>query len=121
VLTDAAFLRRNPDRRDDKPCVYVGSTYLSPEERFQQHLAGVHKNRYAFRYGVRLRPRLYRGHQDYATRPEAEAAEKRLAERLRKRGYGVWQGQRLGGADLYGSAISRSRQIFLASRSLTSR
>jgi hypothetical protein len=92
VQREAKFLRANPDRRDDKPCVYVGSTVLPPEERLRQHLSGVHRNRYAYRYGVKLLPRLYRSLQDYGTRKEAEAAEARLAERLRKRGYGVWYG-----------------------------
>jgi hypothetical protein len=86
VQGEDRFLRANPDRRDDKPCVYVGSTVHT------QHLAGVHKNKYAYRYGVRLLPRLYRNLQEYATRKEAEAAEARCATRLRKRGYGVWYG-----------------------------
>jgi hypothetical protein len=92
VQREAKFLRANPDRRDDKPCVYVGSTVLAPEERLRQHLSGVHRNRYAYRYGVKLLPRLYRNLQDYGTRKEAEAAEARLAARLRRRGYGVWYG-----------------------------
>jgi hypothetical protein len=92
VQGEDRFLRANPDRRDDKPCVYVGSTVHTPEERLQQHLAGVHKNKYAYRYGVRLLPRLYRNLQEYGTRKEAEAAEARCATRLRKRGYGVWYG-----------------------------
>jgi len=92
VLTCSRFCRANPDRHEDKPCVYVGSTALSPEERFRQHLSGVKSNRYAYSYGVALRPRLYRSLQDYESRKLAEAAEARLAQRLRKRGYAVWYG-----------------------------
>lgn len=92
VRTCAPFADANRDRRDDKPCVYVGSTVLSPEERLQQHLSGVHKNKYVYRYGLRLLPRLYRNLQHYETRKQAEAAEARCAERLRRRGYGVWYG-----------------------------
>ena len=92
VLSCPRFLKANPDRRDDKPCVYVGSTALAPEERFEQHLAGYKANRYAFRYGTRLRPRLYRSYQHFERREEAEKAEERLAARLRKRGYAVWWG-----------------------------
>lgn len=92
VLGERRFVLANPDRDDEKPCVYVGSTVLTPEERLKQHLSGKHRNRYAFRYGVRLLPRLYRNLQGYETREEAEAAEARCAARLRKRGYGVWQG-----------------------------
>lgn len=46
----------------------------------------------ARRFGVRLRPRLYKNYQGIATRKLAELKEKRLAERLRKRGYAVWYG-----------------------------
>lgn len=92
VLEERRFSAANPDRRDDKPCVYVGSTALTPEERFEQHRAGHKANRFVFRYGLKLRPRLYRSHQDYPTRAIAEREEERLALRLRKRGYSVWQG-----------------------------
>ena len=33
---------RNPNRRLDKPCLYVGYTVHTPEERFAQHKNGVH-------------------------------------------------------------------------------
>jgi len=92
VLLERGFQEANPALRDDKPCVYVGSTAHTPEERFAQHLAGYKANRYARRYGVALRPRLYRNYQSFETRALAEKAEGRLAERLRKRGYGVWYG-----------------------------
>jgi hypothetical protein len=32
---------RNPDRRSDKPCLYVGSSVLTPEERCEQHRIGL--------------------------------------------------------------------------------
>ncbi|HOD19701.1 MAG TPA: GIY-YIG nuclease family protein [Candidatus Fermentibacter daniensis] len=92
VLIYRKFRDANPDRREDKPCVYVGSTALTPEERFIQHKNGTRSNRYARRFGVRLRPRLYKNYQGIATRKLAELKEKRLAERLRKRGYAVWYG-----------------------------
>ena len=34
VLEKARFARKNPELRDDKPCVYVGQTARTPEERF---------------------------------------------------------------------------------------
>jgi hypothetical protein len=80
----------NAGRRADKPCVYVGQTARTPEERFAQHLAGKRSSRIVREFGVRLRPRLYRNWGPYATRAESEAAEKRLAEKLRGRGYVVW-------------------------------
>jgi hypothetical protein len=92
VYSSAKFRTANPDWNPAKPCVYVGSTALTPEERFQQHLAGYKSNAFAHKYGTRLMPRLYRSWQDYPTREEAERAEERRALSLRKRGYAVWYG-----------------------------
>ncbi len=36
VLQHNRFVVANPYMRADKPCVYVGSTCLTPEERYQQ-------------------------------------------------------------------------------------
>lgn len=47
VLQHSRFVGANPFMRADKPCVYVGSTYLTPEQRYQQHLDGYKSNRYA--------------------------------------------------------------------------
>jgi hypothetical protein len=81
---------KNVERRVDKPCVYVGQTAKTPEERFAQHMNGVRSSRIVREYGVRLRPKLYKNIGPFVTRAEAEEAEKRLAERLRRRGYVVW-------------------------------
>jgi predicted GIY-YIG superfamily endonuclease len=90
VLEKRRVADENADRREDKPCVYVGQTAKSPEERFAQHLAGKRSSRIVREYGVQLKPRLYRNVGPFGTRAEAEAAEKRLAEKLRRRGYAVW-------------------------------
>jgi hypothetical protein len=71
VYGNAPFRAANPDWNPAKPCVYVGSTALTPEERFGQHLAGYKSNMYAHKYGKRLMPRLYRSWQDYPTRAGA--------------------------------------------------
>jgi predicted GIY-YIG superfamily endonuclease len=92
VRAEVGFARRNHACREDKPCVYVGQTALTPEKRFAQHRAGYKSNRYAHRYGVRLRPKLVADRGPFATRDEALEAEAALAERLRRRGYGVWSG-----------------------------
>ena len=92
VLQHGKFIAANLYLRAGKPCVYVGSTYLTPEERFQQHLDGYKANRYVQEYGVRLLPRLYRSLQGFKTRELAEEAEAKRAESLRKRGYAVWYG-----------------------------
>lgn len=92
VLQHNKFVDANPYMRADKPCVYVGSTYLTPEERYQQHLDGYKSNQYAHEYAIQLKPRLYRTLQGFKTRKLAEAAEVRRAESLRKQGYAVWYG-----------------------------
>ena len=83
-----------PGPRTDpgKPAVYVGQSAVPPEERFQQHLDGYKSSRYVRRYGVRLRPRLYRAHNPLPSRVAALEREKELARRLRKRGYTVFGG-----------------------------
>ena len=43
------------------------------------------------KYGLRLKPRLYRTHNPMENKEEAMAMEIEKARRLRKRGYGVWQ------------------------------
>lgn len=90
VLADRSFASENPDRRADKPCLYVGMTGLSPEERFERHKRGIQASRIVKRFGVRLRPRLYK-HFNPMTYADARAMETELARRLRRRGFAVWQ------------------------------
>jgi hypothetical protein len=80
-----------------EPCalapLYVGQTAHTPEERFARHKAG---GRLAagkpHRYGVRLRLDLMKGIGPFATRKEAEEAEKQVAEALERRGHRVFWG-----------------------------
>jgi len=91
VLNEARFRRANPGRDPAKPCVYVGMTGLTPEQRLAKHKQGIKANRYVQRYGLRLLPELYA----YANPMPYEAArdmEVELAIGLREEGYGVWQG-----------------------------
>jgi predicted GIY-YIG superfamily endonuclease len=84
------FAEANPLARPDKPCLYVGCTALSPEERFAQHKAGYKAARFVEKFGVRLRPRYYAKYNPL----DDEAARKlevELARRLRKKGFAVWQ------------------------------
>jgi hypothetical protein len=90
VLNHARFRNANPKRDMLKPCVYVGCTGLSPEERFAKHKAGIRANSYVQRYGLRLLPRLYA----YANPMPYDAArdmEVELAIALQEDGYAVWQ------------------------------
>ena len=87
---------RNPRQELDKPCVYVGSTVKTPEQRFKEHMEGArNKNgpiysRIVHRYGIRLLPNEYEKYNPIKTREEAEKKEKELTEKLRRKGYTVW-------------------------------
>ena len=96
LLTPAAGRIRtvraaNPRRDPKKPCVYVGMTGLTPEERFANHKAGIKDASLVKRYGLRLLPELYTHLNpmpfDAAVRMEAD-----LAEDLRRAGYTVTGG-----------------------------
>ena len=90
VLNFARFRNANPNRDMLKPCVYVGMTGLTPEQRFAKHKAGIRANSYVQRFGLRLLPKLYA----YANPMPYEAAremEVELAIALQEEGYAVWQ------------------------------
>jgi len=84
-------LAENPKRDFKKPCVYVGMTGLTPEERFANHKAGVKAAWVAKRYGIRLLPELY-AHLNPMPFEAAAQMEKDLAEDLRRAGYTVTGG-----------------------------
>ena len=90
VLEDRKFTEANPNYNPAIPCVYVGLTGLTPEERFANHKAGIKANKYVKQYGIRLRPRLFSKYNPM-TYEEAQTMEVSLASRLRRKGYGVWQ------------------------------
>lgn len=95
--------KNNPDFKPgpNKRCYYVGSTYLTPEERYKQHLTKhVNKkghpiySRTVFNFGYKingLRPKQYQKYNPIATRSEAEKIEEALADKLRKKGHCVHQ------------------------------
>ena len=94
VLLDAKaaknrkILHANPKRDKTKPCVYVGMTGLTPEERFQNHKNGIKAARIVQKFGVRLLPEIY---ECFNPMPFDAAAkmESELAEELREAGYTV--------------------------------
>jgi len=94
VLLDKAVgkLRKvrllNPDRDPKKPCVYVGMTGLTPEERFANHKQGIKASLFVKRYGLRLLPELY-AHLNPMPYEAAAQMEKDLTEDLRRAGYTV--------------------------------
>jgi hypothetical protein len=78
----------NPKRDPKKPCIYVGLTGLTPEERFDNHRQGIKSSLYVKRYGVRLLPELY-AHLNPMPYEAAAQMEKDLTDDLRKEGYTV--------------------------------
>ena len=63
LIPAAGMIRKiraeNPGHDPKKPCVYVGMTGLTPEERFDNHKAGIKDAGLVKRYGSRLMPELY--------------------------------------------------------------
>ena len=90
VLKENKFVRCNPNYNPLKPCIYVGMTGHSPDDRFDKHKAGIKANRYVLLYGLRLLPALY---ECYNPMPyeAARDMEVELAIALQEDGYGVWQ------------------------------
>jgi hypothetical protein len=97
VLLDPAVARiqkvraNNPGRNPQQPCVYVGMTGLTPEERFANHQAGIKGAQMVKRYGVRLLPELYE-HLNPMPFEAAEQMERDLAADLRRAGCTVTGG-----------------------------
>ncbi|HOB98963.1 MAG TPA: hypothetical protein PKM43_09490 [Verrucomicrobiota bacterium] len=87
----AAVRAANPKRRRGKPCVYVGMSELTPEERFANHKQGIKAAAVVQRYGIRLLPELY-AHLNPMPYEAAAQMEKDLAEDLRREGYTVTGG-----------------------------
>ena len=85
-----AFRKKNPNYKADKHCLYVGTTALTPKERFAQHKTGIRSNRYAKKYGLKLLPELYRD-QPILTANNYVEEEKAYAEALRRQGHAIWQ------------------------------
>ncbi|HZL42465.1 MAG TPA: hypothetical protein VFD66_04220 [Verrucomicrobiae bacterium] len=81
----------NPRRNPKKPCVYVGMTGLSPEERFANHKKGIKVASIVKRFGMRLLPELF-AHLNPMPYEAALQMEIDLAEDLRKAGYTVTGG-----------------------------
>ena len=68
VLSKKKYQGKNPDFKGERPCVYVGQTSLSPEERFKKHMSGEKSSKIVKNHGIRLKPRLFRSHNPMATR-----------------------------------------------------
>lgn len=92
VATRRRFRAANPGMPAGATCFYVGSTFRNPTLRFDQHKEGYKANKYAREFGLRLRPDLFEPYNPIPSREDALELEAYLADRLRRKGYGVWQG-----------------------------
>lgn len=90
VRTKPKFLEANPGHDPSLPCLYVGRTGLTPEERFEVHRTQPKGSRIVKRFGKKLRPDLYK-HLNPLTHEAAVATEESHAKALRVQGYAVWQ------------------------------
>jgi hypothetical protein len=81
-------LLANPNRKPEKPIVYVGLTGFTPEERFANHKLGIKSSSLVKRFGIRLLPELY-VHLNPMPYEAAAQMEKDLTEDLRRAGYTV--------------------------------
>ena len=81
----------NPKADPKKPCLYVGMTGLTPEERFQNHKQGLKAARVVQLFGLRLMPELYELYNPMPFEAAVEM-ERELAEDLRAQGYTVTGG-----------------------------
>lgn len=84
-------VRANPNRNPAKPCLYVGMTGLTPEQRFQNHKRGFKAARVVQRYGKRLLPEFYACFNPMPYEAAAQM-EKDLSADLRAQGYTVVSG-----------------------------
>ncbi|UCG91559.1 MAG: hypothetical protein JSV97_10830 [candidate division WOR-3 bacterium] len=97
VLLDDAVAKKvkvmaaNPKRDPKKPCVYVGITGLTPEERFKKHKEGYKSSKYVRDYGIKLLPKLYETYNPMSY-DDAVLTEELLADKLRAEGYTVLGG-----------------------------
>ena len=90
VLTVRRFREANPNHKQGKPCLYVGMTGITPDQRFANHKKSYKASRIVKKYGKHLRRRMFEKYNPM-TRADAAYMEVELAENLRKKGYAVWQ------------------------------
>ena len=84
------FREANPQYKEDKPCVYVGQSFVEPKERFQQHKSGYKSNKYARKYGLCLKKNRIPHKNPHFTRKAVKKREEEVAKILKKRRWAVW-------------------------------
>ena len=84
------FAKDNPHWVQGMTCLYVGSSSLTAEERFGQHLTGVNAAAVVLNFGKKLRYDLMPD-QHPVPRELALTLERCLARKLRREGFAVSQ------------------------------
>ena len=84
------FRKQSPGFILGNRCFYVGQSAKAPMLRFKQHKEGYKSNTFARRFGFKLVPEFYEKYNPVPTRKDAEELEEYLAQKLRKKRYGVW-------------------------------
>jgi len=90
VLDVKKFRDANPLHLLSADCFYVGMTGRTPEVRFKQHKDGYKACRFARDFGLELMPKRFT-HCNPNTFEEAGRFERKVAARLRRKGFAVWQ------------------------------
>lgn len=90
VLAQRRCLDDNPICQSGKDCYYVGMTSSTQDERYKQHKAGYKACRFTMVYGLELMPARF-AQVNPSTNEEAVRHERKVAKRLKKQAYGVWQ------------------------------
>ena len=108
--TSKKFVKKNPQydlEAKIKPCVYIGYSSVTPEERYIQHKERIPKkklsktgepvrnwNPYAAEFGIRLEKKKKPFKKVHKSMYAAKKHEQNLANYYRKKGYAVWGGQK---------------------------
>ena len=90
IYKNARFARANPLYDPRKPCLYIGSTALTPEQRYENHLTKKSGSKWVKEFGDGLYLAKTDKQPKHTNRRDAEFAEFIFAMRLRRRGYGIW-------------------------------
>lgn len=91
VLESKKFRDANPKRIKGADCYYVGMTGRTPQERLEQHKLGYKSCRFVEKHGLELMPGRVFSHCNPKTYDDAAAFERKVAAKLRRKGFAVWQ------------------------------
>jgi hypothetical protein len=90
VLQSRKFRDDNPNFKESMDCYYVGMTSSTAEKRFEQHKLGYKSCRFVKEFGLELMPARF-SQCNPKTYENAMRHERKVANRLQRKGYGVWQ------------------------------